>query len=138
MLNARTLWQRLNTNNKKEKIMKIKTLRMLLSLTIMSMIVVLNSPGQTLKPGRPPMQPIQPAPSQPAPPQPMPVIPAPVIPNPAPTVPFQPGQPVQPAQPGQPFHPAQPGQLVPNQPPVFTNQPPVFTNRPFASTKHMA
>ena len=125
---------------KRGKFMKSKTVRMLLSLTIMSMIVVLNSPGQTLKPGRPPMQPIQPAPSQP-----MPVIPEPVIPNPAPTVPFQPGQPVQPAQPGQPFQPAQPGQPVPNQPPVFTNrppvftnQPPVFTNRPSASFSHTA
>src|SRR5450759_1904476 len=121
---------------KRGKVMKSKTVRTLLSLTIMSMIVVLNSPGQTLKPGRPPMQPIQPAPSQPAPPQPMPVIPEPVIPNPAPTVPFQPGQPVQPAQPGQPV-PNQPPVFT-NRPPVFTNQPPVFTNRPSASFSHTA
>src|ERR1019366_3482673 len=108
---------------KRGKFMKSKTVRTLLSLTIMSMIVVLNTPGQTLKPERSPMQPIQPVPLQSAPPQPMPVIPKPVIPNPAPTVPFQPGQPVQSAQPGQPFQPAQPGQPVPNQPPVFTNRP---------------
>src|ERR1035437_1030905 len=121
---------------KRGKFMKSKTVRTLLSLTIMSMIVVLNSPGQTLKPGRPPMQPIQPAPSQLAPPQPAPVIPAPVIPAPAQPAPVQPIHTVQPAQPVQP---------APNQPPsfstltpVFTNQPPVFTNRPSASFSHTA
>src|ERR1039458_9619286 len=92
MLNAGTSWRRLNTNNKTEKIMKSKNVRMLLALTIISMIVVLNTPGQTLKPGRPPMLP-QPGPSQPVPTQPAPVIPAPVTPDPAQPAPVQPVQP---------------------------------------------
>jgi len=39
--------------------MKYKNVWTLLSLTVMSMIVILNSPGQILKPGRPPMYPAQ-------------------------------------------------------------------------------
>lgn len=93
--------------------MKSKKVRMLLSLAIMSMIVVLNVPGQIIKPVQTPGQPAQPAPSQPLPTQPVPVIPGPV----------QPGQPLQPAQPGQPF------QTAPNNPPAFTNQMPTFTNQ---------
>jgi hypothetical protein len=100
------------TKHKQEtgNFMKSKNVRTLLSLTIMSMIVVLNIPGQIIKSVQPPGQPTQPATSQPAPTQPVPIIPAPV-------------------QPGQPLQPAQPGQPTPNQPPVFTNQMPVFTNQ---------
>src|ERR1035441_7712873 len=87
---------------KTEKSMKSKNVRMLLSLTIMSMVVVLNIPGQTLTPVRPPVQPIQPAPAQPMPAKPAPVIPEPVIPGPAQPAPVQPGQPIRPGQPVQP------------------------------------
>ena len=84
--------------------MKNKNMWTLLSsLAVMSMLVVLNTSGQTLKPGRPPMYPTQPGPTQTAPTQPAPV---------------QPGQPVQPAQPVQPM---QPGQPIPDQPPVSIN-----------------
>src|ERR1035437_6221711 len=85
---------------KRGKIMKSKTVRPLLSLTIISMIVVLNVPGQTPNP-------IQPAPSQPAPVQPW---------QPAPFQPWQPlpFQPVQPWQPG-PVQPVQPWQPAPVQ-----------------------
>jgi hypothetical protein len=100
-------------HKKAETFMKSENVLTLLLLTIMSMIVVLNVPGQILKPVQTPMQSSQPAPSQqPAPMQPMP----------------GPAQPA-PVQPVQPLQPAQPGQLTPNQPPVFTNRMPTFTNQ---------
>ena len=86
-LNGTIRWRRLNTNNKPEIFMKSKNVRMLLLLTIMSMIVVLNVPGQTLKSGPPPVQPTQPAPTQPVPTQPAPT--QPVVPTqPVPTQPM--------------------------------------------------
>jgi hypothetical protein len=51
--------------------MKCRNVCTLLSLTVISMIVVLNSLGQTLKPGQPPMHPTQP--SQPVSPKPIPI-----------------------------------------------------------------
>jgi hypothetical protein len=45
--------------------MNNKNMRTLLALMVMCMIVVLNTSGQTLKPGRPPMYPPQPGPTQP-------------------------------------------------------------------------
>jgi hypothetical protein len=121
MPNNRTRWQRLNTNSQTEAFMKSKNVRTLLSLTIMSMIVVLNVPGQILKPVQTPIQPSQPAPSQ---------QPAPMKPMPGPAQPA-------PVQPVQPLQPAQPGQLAPNQPPVFTNRMPTFTNQMPTFTNQM-
>src|SRR5664279_2841579 len=91
-----------------KKIMKSKNMRTLLSLTVMSMIVVLNTPGQTLKPGRPPLQPTQP--TQPVPTQPVPTQPVPTQPVPTQPVPTQP-VPTQPV-PTQPM-PTQPMPAIP-------------------------
>src|SRR5450631_7512 len=77
-----TPWQRPGTNNQTETLMKIKTMRTLLSVTMMSLLVILNAPAQTLKKGGPPMSPIQPPQTQPAPVNPAPVNPMPVTPNP--------------------------------------------------------
>jgi hypothetical protein len=104
-----------------EKFMKSKNMWTLLLLTIMSLIVVLNVPGQTGKSVQPSVQLTKPAPSQP-----MPVVPAPV----------QPGQPIQPAQPGQPTTPNQPPAYT-NRMPTFTNQMPTFTNRMPTFTNRM-
>ena len=101
--------------------MKNKNICTLLSLAIMSLIVVLNVPGQTFKSVQPPMQPSQPALAQ----QPVPMKP---MPEPAPLAPVQPGQPIQPVQPGQP---------TPNQPPAYTNRMPAYTNHMPAYTNQM-
>ena len=134
----------------KGKIMKTNMLP--LSLMIVSLLLVTDASGQTLKPGGPsiaPAPPMQPAPPiipappvQPAPPiKPAPPVPTPpIIPAPPlqpPIVPLQPVQPpiipvqppirpVQPAPP--PMQPNQPGPIVPNSPPAFTNQIPPLEN----------
>jgi hypothetical protein len=108
-----------------------KNVRILLSLTAMSTIVVLSMSGQTSKPAAPTMlriqlsqaesMPVRPVPPPPAPPKPMPVIPDPVAPELV-----LPGT-VEPAQSGEPVLHRHP--IFTNRPPVFTNRPPAFTNR---------
>lgn len=139
------------------RIMKNKKMQMLLSLAVMSMLVVLPAPAQTLKPGRPPIYPPQPAPVQPAPVQPAPVqpapeTPAPGAPNPAPdqpgipnpsqpppvlpkTVPPAPMLPAAPMVPAAPHHPAPPnapaapGHPLPHVMPTLTNDSPGAPHR---------
>lgn len=67
--------------NKTRTSMKRKITRALMSATLMSLLVVVNAPAQTLKDGGPPVAPHA-APSQPAPSQPVPFNFSPVIPNP--------------------------------------------------------
>ena len=98
--------------------MKSKKARTLLSLMVMSMIVVLNTQGQRLKPGKPSTQRIQSVPSQP-----MPTQAKPIGPEPVPTQPVVPAQsvvlakplPVLPVVPAKPLQPV-PSQPVPTQP----------------------
>ena len=98
-------------------------MRTLVSLTIMSLIAVLNVPGQTAKPEPPTMLRIQLAESQPAQAGPVAVLTMPAMQNSALSMTVRPAQPLQPSQP-----PMQPGQQVPAQPPIFTNQIPPFTD----------
>jgi hypothetical protein len=129
-------------DNQTEEVMKTNTARALLSLAgMMIMIVALNSPGQGVSPGSPPMQVIQPAPSHPIPMQPLPAMPTgvppgqpllpgePARPSPLAPTPVPPGQPVlpgQPALPGQivsPTMPVQPAQISPPGQPVLPGRP---------------
>jgi hypothetical protein len=100
-------WRRPDTNEQQSgKNMKSKKMRTLLSLIVMGMIVVLNTKGQTLKPGQPP----QPDPTQIVPTRPVQTVPT----RPAQTVPTQPAQTV-PTRPAQTV-PTRPVQTVPTQP----------------------
>ena len=109
--------------------MRSKNVRILLSWTIVSLVAVLNAPGQTTKPEPPTMLRIQLALSQPAPAEPFAVLPVPAMPNFAPPVTVRPAQPLEPSQP-----PMRPGQPVPGHPPIFTNQMPASTNHPLIYT----
>jgi len=112
--------------------MKSKNVWTLLSVTVMSMVVILNVPaqtinvsGQTIKPGRVIVHPVHPNPPQPVTTQPMlPAQPQPVLPPqptllpqpaPKPTQPVVPIQPVVPAKPV-PIQPVVPAQSSPTQP----------------------
>ena len=125
--------------------MKIENMRMLLSLTAISMIVVLNIRGQTSKLEPPTMlrvqlrqsqsMPVRLGPPTPAPPKPLPIIPDPVAPDRVLIGTIQPGPPLQPAQPvrSTTYSPPMFTNIPPvltNHPSVVSNQPPVFTNNP--------
>jgi hypothetical protein len=118
-------WRRPNTNEQQSgKNMKSKKMRTLLSLIVMSMIVVLNTQGQTLKPAQPP----QPDPTQIVPTEPVQTVPT----RPAQTVPTRPAQTV-PTQPVQtvPTQPAQTAPIVPTQ--TVPTQP--MPTNPFVPTQ---
>lgn len=133
--------------------MKNKITRTLLSATLMSLLVDLPAPAQTLKPGGPPVAPyaapIQPLPSQPMPSNPVPALANPIAPRIIPGLPVGP-KPVQPKialalpVPPDPLHPGKspksPAPLTPIPPPSVRGQPeppilPTATNGPAAAIK---
>lgn len=103
--------------NQKQRIMKLKTMRAMLSMAVTVVITGsgLNMPAQTPPPTKAtPQKPSTP----PAPPASPPLAPAPILPP-------------SPPPPAAPSVPAPPGRLTPPRPPV-TNHPPfiTFTNQP--------
>ena len=103
--------------------MKDKTRRALLSLIVISLLVVLNAPAQTLKSDGPAMATYT-AQMKPVPAQPLPVIPAPVMRNPAPPTNVRLVLPGERGAAGT----NRPAMVMPQQP-IFTNHMPVLTNR---------
>jgi hypothetical protein len=109
-------WAATKHKRKPEKVMKSKHVRILLSLTIMSMIVVFNILGQTAPPAKT----------------------MPTVTHTQPALPASPTLPASRTLPASPTLPMQPGSPAPNQPAWTTNHPAWATNHPAWATNHPA